>query len=311
MKRKVITMIGIAAVMGAVSIFAADIWLKNKANSVEPIRVEVDSGPRVEFKTIVVAKEPLRFGMELSNEQLTEIPWPNDALPEGSFSKVDEVLANGSRVILSPVELNEPVLIAKLSGPGGRATLSNLLSPGMRAVTIRVDEIAGVGGFVTPGDHVDVTLTRDAGQVDEVTNVAQGASGSTITTETVLENVKVLTVDQGADTRDAGPRVASSVTVEVTTDGANKIALARSIGTLSLSLRSATDTTSAAGGLTTVSTFGGTSSNGGIIAAATNLFSSATKEDENKPKFATVIVTRGMQPETYKVISPKETPKEQ
>ena len=101
------------------------------------------------------------------------------------------------------------------------------------------------------------------------------------------------------------------MTVEVTTDGANKIALARSIGTLSLSLRSATDTTSAAGGLTTVSTFGGTSSNGGIIAAATNLFSSATKEDENKPKFATVIVTRGMQPETYKVISPKETPKEQ
>ncbi len=305
MKRKVITMIGIAAVMGAVSIFAADIWLKSRVNSAEPIRVEVDSGPKVEFKTIVVAKEPLRFGMEISNDQLTEIPWPNDALPQGAFAKVDEVLSQGSRVVLSPVEQNEPVLIAKLSGPGGRATLSNLLSPGMRAVTIRVDEIAGVGGFITPGDHVDVTLTRDAGQVEEVTKVARGASGSTITTETVLENVKVLTVDQGADTRDTGPKVASSVTVEVTTEGANRIALARSIGTLSLSLRSATDSSSSAGGLTTVSTFGGTSA-GGIVQAAASLFSSGSKVDD-KPKYTTVIVTRGLQPETYEVISPEET----
>lgn len=290
-------MIGIAAVMGAVSIFAADIWLKNQANSVQQVRVEVDSGPKVEFKTIVVAKAPLRFGMEVADDQLTEIPWPNDALPEGAFAKVNEVLAKGSRVVLSPIEQNEPVLIAKLSGPGGRATLSNLLTPGMRAVTIRVDEIAGVGGFITPGDRVDVVLTRDAGSVEEVSNVAANASGSTITTETVLENVKVLTVDQGADERDTGPKVASSVTVEVSTEGANRVALARSIGTLSLSLRSAIDTNSSGAGLTTVSTFGGTAA-GGIVEATTNLFK--TIEDE-KPKFSTIIVTRGLQPETYKV----------
>lgn len=303
MKRKVVTMIGIAAVMGAASIFAADIWLKTQANSAQPVEVVVDTGPTVEFKTIVVAKEPLRFGMEIEADQLTEIPWPSESLPEGAFSNVDDVLTKGSRVVLSPVEQNEPVLLAKLSGPGGRATLSNLLTPGMRAVTIRVDEIAGVGGFITPGDRVDIVLTRDAGAVEEVSDVAQGASGSTITTETVLENVKILTVDQGADERDTGPRVASSVTVEVTMDGANKIALARSIGSLSLSLRSAIDDSSGNGGLTTVSTFGGSSA-GGIVQAAASLF--ASKPEEEKRKFSTVIVTRGLQPETYKVPSPKE-----
>ena len=304
MKRKVITMIGIAAVMGAVSIFAADIWLKSRANAVQQVAAPKDEGPKVVFKTIVVAKVPLRFGMELAEDQLTEIPWPDDSLPAGAFAKVGDVLEQGSRVVLSPVEHNEPLLLAKLSGPGGRATLSNLLTPGMRAVTIRVDEIAGVGGFITPGDHVDVVLTRDAGSVEEVSNVATGASGSTITTETVLENVKVLTVDQGADERNTGPKVASSVTVEVTTAGANKVALARSIGNLSLSLRSAIDaTTTSSNGLTTVSTFGGTSA-GGIVEAAANLFGGAGQEE--KTIYKTIIVTRGLQPESYRVPSPKE-----
>lgn len=307
MKRKVITMIGIAAVMGAVSIFAADVWLKNRVNSAQQVQVveKAPETPKVEFQTIVVAREPLRFGMDITIAHLTEIPWPNDSLPEGAFAKVNEVLEKGSRVILSPIEQNEPVLLTKISGPGGRATLSNLLSPGMRAVTIRVDEIAGVGGFITPGDRVDVVLTRDAGSVEEVSEVARGASGSTITTETVLENVKVLTVDQAADERATGPKVASSVTVEVTTEGANRVALARSIGTLSLSLRSAIDNGGGAAGLTTISTFGGTTSDG-IVKAASNLFI----EEEDKPIFKTVIVRRGVSPEKYKVLSPKE-PKEQ
>ena len=75
--------------------------------------------------------------------------------------------------MLSPIETNEPVLLTKLSGPNGRAALSNLLSPGMRAVTIKTDEIAGVGGFVTPGDRVDVVLTRDAGAIQETSDNAK------------------------------------------------------------------------------------------------------------------------------------------
>ena len=124
--------------------------------------------------------------------------------------------------MLSPIETNEPVLLTKLSGPNGRATLSNLLSPGMRAVTIKTDEIAGVGGFVTPGDRVDVVLTRDAGAIQEVSDNAKDAAGSTITSEIVVENAKVLTVGQGADERQTSPQIVNSVTIEVTTSTARK-----------------------------------------------------------------------------------------
>jgi pilus assembly protein CpaB len=209
------------------------------------------------------------------------------------------LLAEGSRVVLSPIEINEPVLISKLSGPNGRATLSNMMTPGMRAVTIRTDEIAGVGGFVMPGDRVDVVLTRDAGEIQEVAKNAQGAAGSTVTSEIVVSDAKVLTVGQGADQRQTTPQIANSVTIEVTTEGAQKVALARTVGTLSLSLRSAADGGAAKDGVTTISSFGGSVASG-VQAAAGALFTAATKEPE-KPKFKTIIVTRGTQVEEYQV----------
>ena len=298
MKHKLITMVGIAGVFGALSIFAADMWLRSAADArVEEIlgsAVPQPAEPVIQFNTIVVAKAPLRFGTELTREQLAEIPWAQDALPEGAFTTVDDVLAGGSRVVLSPVETNEPVLLAKLSGPNGRATLSNLLSPGMRAVTIRTDEIAGVGGFVMPGDRVDVVLTRDAGAIQEVEGNARGASGSTIATEVVVHNAKVLTVGQGLDERQTAPLVANSVTLEVAPDDAKKVALARNIGSLSLSLRSAGEGSAAGDGVTTISAFGGS-----VAAGATEQVRSVFAEDERKTK--TVVVTRGMKPETYEV----------
>ncbi|MEW9836006.1 Flp pilus assembly protein CpaB [Mesorhizobium marinum] len=293
-------MIGIAAVFGAISIFAADLWVKSAASQrIDPIEVSVPVPDVPKFNTIVIASAPLRFGMELDRAQLTEIPWPQDNLPEGAFGSIDEVLADGSRVVLSPIETSEPVLLAKLSGANGRATLSNLLSPGMRAVTIKTDEIAGVGGFITPGDRVDIMLTRDAGAIQEVSQNASGASGSTITTEVVVENAKVLTVGQGADERQTSPQVVGSVTVEVSVDGANKIALARNVGALSLSLRSSNDASAAGDGITTISAFGGS-----VAAGASALIESMTAEPEG-PKFKTVIVTRGMQPQAYQVVQPQ------
>jgi pilus assembly protein CpaB len=300
-------MIGIAAVFGAISIFAADLWVKSAANArIDPIEVSVPvpDEPRVEFKKIVVASAPLRFGMELDRTQLTEIPWPQDNLPEGAFGSIDELFADGSRVVLSPIETSEPVLLAKLSGANGRATLSNLLSPGMRAVTIKTDEIAGVGGFVVPGDRVDVVLTRDAGAIEEVSANAAGASGSTITTEIVVENAKVLTVGQGADVRQTSPQIVNSVTVEVSVDGAKKIALARNVGALSLSLRSSNDVGAVGDGVTTISSFGGSVAAGASDAA--NAVIEAMSSEPEGPKFKTVIVTRGLQPQAYQVVLPEK-----
>lgn len=298
-------MIGIAAVFGAISIFAADLWIKSEASArTTEVAAPLPAVPEVEFNTIVVATDPLRFGMPVDRAQLREIPWPQEALPQGSFSTIDALLAEGSRVVLSPIEINEPLLLAKLSGPNGRATLSNLLSPGMRAVTIRTDEIAGVGGFVTPGDRVDVVLTRDAGAISEVEKNAKGAAGSTITTEIVVENAKVLTVGQGADTRQTSPQIVESVTIEVDGEGAQKVALARTVGTLSLSLRSSSQGGASVDGVTTISAFGGSVA-AGVAEAAGALFETATKEPEG-PKFTTVIVTRGTEPQSYQVVSPDE-----
>ncbi len=298
-------MIGIAGVFGAMSIFAADMWLKSAAEArVEPVIVAaaVPERPAVEFGTIVVAREQLRFGVELSAAQLAEIPWARDALPEGASATISGLLSAGGRVVLSPIAANEPVLLVKLSGPGGRATLSNLLSPGMRAVTIRIDEIAGVGGFVTPGDRVDVVLTRDAGAVQEVKGNAEGAAGGTIATELVVQNAKVLSVGQEVDERSTAPQVVGSVTLEVTPDDARKVALARNVGALSLSLRSAAEAGqgagSVAGGLTTIGAFAGSVASGASepAAAARSIFAL-----EPEKTFRTVVVTRGMTPETYQV----------
>lgn len=303
-------MIGIAGVFGAISIFAADMWLRSAAEArIEPVMVAaapLPAEPAVQFRMIVVAKERLGFGAEIAASQLAEIPWAEGSLPEGAAGSVAELMSGGSRVVLSPIAANEPVLMAKLSGPGGRATLSNLLSPGMRAVTIRTDEIAGVGGFVTPGDRVDVVLTRDAGAVQEVQGAAAGAAGSTIATEVVVQNAKVLSVGQDFDEGSTAPQVANSVTLEVTPEDARRVALARNVGSLSLSLRSAGEAGRVDGGLTTLRAFAGSVGGGEQQAPAGEGRSFFDLEPEKR--FKTVVVTRGLTAETYQVPAPGNGP---
>ena len=120
------------------------------------------SKTQVASQTVVVAKQPLRFGTELNASMLQEVPWPSDSLPAGAFAKIDDIMSGGRRVVLAAIEANEPVLALKITGAGQRATLSALVKPGMKAVTIRVNDVEGVGGFVLPGDHVDVVLTRSS-----------------------------------------------------------------------------------------------------------------------------------------------------
>ena len=91
------------------------------------------------------------------------MPWPQDALPAGAFGKIAD-LTTAKRVVALPIDANEAVLASKITGPGQRATLSAVLQEGMKAVTIRVNDVEGVAGFVLPGDHVDVVLTR---QIDK------------------------------------------------------------------------------------------------------------------------------------------------
>ena len=152
--------------------------------------------------------------------------WPETDLPNGSFAKISDLLSAGKRVALTPIEINEPVLASKVTGAGQRATLSSMLRDGLKAFTIRVNDVDGVAGFVLPGDRVDVALTR---QVDK----------TFATTDIVLQNARVLAIDQIADERTDKPAVAKAVTLEVDVIGAQKLSLSATIGSLSLMLRKA------------------------------------------------------------------------
>ena len=224
MRSSTIVMIVFAVVFGLLAVVLAQAWLNSQAE----LRAR-NLGPQnkpVATQTIVVAAKALRYGNELTAQSLREIPWPEAARPDGSFATIADVLNGGKRVVLTAIEPNEAVLSVKITGPGQRATLSALVRPGMKAVTIRVNDVEGVGGFVLPGDHVDIALTR---QVDK----------ENATTQVVLQNVRVLAIDQVADERADKPSIAKAVTLEADTVGAQKLGLAGTIGTLSLMLRKA------------------------------------------------------------------------
>jgi pilus assembly protein CpaB len=217
-------MVAFAVVFGLLAVFIAQAWLNSQAER-RLKNLEAQKKP-LATNTIVVASQRLPFGVELAREHLREAPWPADAIPAGSFATIKDMLSAGRRIVLAPVEANEPVLAVKVTGPGQRATLSALVGEGMKAVSVRVNDVEGVGGFVLPGDRVDVVLTR---QLEK----------GNATTEVVLQNARVLAVDQSADDRSTKAAVAKAVTLEVDTVGAQKIWLAASVGSLSLLLRKA------------------------------------------------------------------------
>jgi pilus assembly protein CpaB len=221
-----VVMIAFAIGFGLIAVFLANTWLNNRA--AEQMRnLEAQQNATTAKFTVVVASRALRFGDELSSMSLREIPWPQNAVPAGSFSKISE-LTSAKRIVLAPIDVNEPVLATKITGPGQRATLSAMLSDGKKAVTIRVDDVADVAGFVLPGDRVDVVLTRPRENKSPITDV-------------VLENVRVLGVDQLADQRADKPSVVKAVTLEVDEVEGQKLALASRVGSMSLLLRKAGD----------------------------------------------------------------------
>jgi pilus assembly protein CpaB len=178
-------------------------------------------------KTIVVAKGKLGFGTELTPDNTVEIVWAAARLPEGAFLSQKALFKDGRRVSLAAIDRNEPILNSKITGPGQRGTLSALVTPGYKAVTVRVDEVRGVAGFVLPGDRVDVVLIR----------AEQSKGGNFHSSDILLQDVKVLAVDQIANEQQEKARVARAVTLEVSTEDAQKIILATSVGHLSLILR--------------------------------------------------------------------------
>ena len=214
MRNNNIIILVVALVLGGVAALLARNWLVSHAQS----NTE---------GTMVVAGVPLSFGALLTGDNLTEIPWTAGNLPDGAYATKRDVLKDGRRMALAAISRNEPILRDKITAPGQLATLSTVLEPGKRAVTVRVDDIRGVAGFIQPGDRVDVVLIRTEAE----TKTKEGYS------DIILQSAKVLAIDQVTGERTEKATIAKAVTLEVNEEDAQRILLASNIGRLSLILR--------------------------------------------------------------------------
>ena len=221
MRSNNVVVIVIAIARGGGAAYLARNWLQ----------LQVDgSAANQPTNHIVIAAETLAYGVALTSDNVSEIPWYPNTLPEGAFASKDDLLSGGRRTVLYPLKRGEPVLRTKVTGAGQRASLAALLDEGKRAVTVRVDDVRGVAGFVLPGDFVDIVMIAD-----EVSNRRQSYS------DILLEHVKVLAIDQIANEGEEKPTVAQAVTLEVTKEQAQKVLLATNVGKLSLILSRPTD----------------------------------------------------------------------
>lgn len=181
---------------------------------------------------VVVASQDVPFGAQLGSNNLRLVNWPAQSVPTGAFTSLEQ-LTGTKRVALRPVVNGEPLLASKVSGGDGRATLSTVVPVGKLAYAIPINDVSGVGGFVRPGDIVDVLLTRPI--------PGDGAGANDKMTDLVVEAVPVLGIDQVADTGDTKAAVAKSATLQVDTRQAQKLALSIQLGQLSLALRNIAD----------------------------------------------------------------------
>jgi pilus assembly protein CpaB len=180
---------------------------------------------------IAVAAVDVSPGARLAAPMLTTVDWPRGSVPSGAFTTV---AALDGRVVTTSLQRGEPVIEGRLAPVGARAGLSAVVPPGKRAMTVRVNDVIGVAGFALPGTHVDVLVhTRDED--------GGAPRGGRAISRIVLERILVLAVAQESDRDASRPKVVSAVTLEVTPAQAERLDLARGVGSLSLVLRNPAD----------------------------------------------------------------------
>jgi pilus assembly protein CpaB len=179
----------------------------------------------VPTKKVVVASANLSLGRQLRREDLATLDWPAAAAPEGAFEDPQAIVDRG--LIVSVVK-NEPILPAKLASKEAGAGLPPIIPPGKRAMSVRVNEVIGVAGYVLPGTRVDVVATANPSSRSE-----------DITTKVVLQNVEVLAAGTRLeqDTPDGKPMQVTVVTLLVTPDESERLTLASTEGKIQLALR--------------------------------------------------------------------------
>jgi pilus assembly protein CpaB len=220
-KRAFIVM-AVAIVFGLGAVVFASRWLLNQPGG---------NGGR-----IAVAAADISLGQRLAPEMFKLAEWPADSVPKGAFTDPQKL---SGRVLKSNLQMGEPVSESKLAPSGTLGGLSALITEGKRAITVRVNDVIGVAGFALPGNYVDIIVSMQK----DVTP-GSGTREQSIS-KIVLERILVLAVAQEVNRDETKPKVVNAVTLEVTPEQAEKLDLARSVGSLSLALRNQVDPQSA------------------------------------------------------------------
>jgi pilus assembly protein CpaB len=176
---------------------------------------------------IVVAATDISPGAAITKGVVKTVPWPQELIPPKAVSNLSQL---EGRVVNTPVNTGEPVLLSKLAPEGASVGLAALLTMGKRALSVRVDDVSGVAGFVHPGDHVDVLVEMARGDAKEHFS------------KTILQNIVVLSAGQTWEqNRDQKPSVVNTVTLILTNEQAEILNLASNQGRIRLALRNRND----------------------------------------------------------------------
>ncbi|MDQ0464699.1 pilus assembly protein CpaB [Caulobacter ginsengisoli] len=229
MRLATIVSLSASAVLGVGALFVAKVWLP--ANS-GPSKA-VAAAP-IALTPVVAAKAAIPFGHKLEAKDLMLVRMPADAAPTGAFHTIDEVirLDQGSAVTLTSFSPKEPILPSKVSGGANRASLSAVISPGMRAYTIKVNDTYGGGGHILPGDRVDVLMAKEVGD-----GKVEGSPAKLMVAYVIIQDVRVLGMDLNADPASVDKALPKTATLEVSVTDAEKLSVAGEAGILSLALR--------------------------------------------------------------------------
>jgi len=208
---RAIGMLVISLVIAAVSVVLASRWMTTQAS--------------LATTKVVVASRDIDLGTPLTPDMMKVVDWPSASVVNGGYKEPKDL---DERVVNTMLLRGEPILDSKLAPRGTKGGLSAVIGAGKRAITVKVNEVSGVAGFSLPGNYVDLMVNTQDEKEKPVSKI-------------VLEKILVLAVAQEASRDETKPKVVSAVTLEVTPEQAEKLDLARSIGTLSLALRNQVD----------------------------------------------------------------------
>ena len=217
MSSRTLTLIALSLILGLGAAWMANTWLSAR----------LDASPDDNLQNVVVATVEISFGQMVEAQQVTLVRMPKDTVPEDAYNATDDVVG---KIATFSMLRGDIVRGARLAEHLGGSTLASLIEPTKRAISVRVDDVVGVGGFLLPGNRVDVLATK---QLNGNSNNAEA--------KTILEDLRVLAVDQTASTDKTQPVVVRAVTLEMTPEQTEILVRGMTEGKLQLALRNPLD----------------------------------------------------------------------